>query len=60
MKNPHYIKFHRTSQEEELSFRFMMNHGNDIEKHTRTFENAYRQANSENNLDKKIAMIRYQ
>lgn len=51
------IKFHRTSQEEELSFRFMMNHGNDIEKHTRTFENAYRQANSENNLDKKIALL---
>lgn len=51
------IKFHRTYQEEELSSRFMMNHGDDIEKHTRTFENAYRQANSENNLDKKIVLL---
>lgn len=51
------IKFHRTSHEEELSFRFTMNHGDEIEKHTRTFENAYRQAYSENNLDKKIVLL---
>jgi hypothetical protein len=52
------ISFHRTEREEELSFQFMMNHGNEIQKHIDSFEDCYRLAFSEKNLDKKIELLR--
>lgn len=50
-------KFHRTEEEEELCMQFIMNYGNDIHKHTISFEDAYRQAYSEKDLDKKILLL---
>lgn len=50
-------KFHRTEREENLSTQFMMNHGNEIDKHTNSFESHYRLAFSEKDLDKKIELL---
>lgn len=53
-KNP---KFHRTEREEELSFQFMMNHGEQIEKRTASFEDCNRLAYKENDINKKIELL---
>ncbi|MCI9542051.1 MAG: DUF3021 domain-containing protein [Lachnospiraceae bacterium] len=45
------------TEQEELSFQFMMNHENDIQKHTISFEKAYHQAYSEKDLNKKIILL---
>lgn len=50
-------KFHRTTQEEELSFRFEMNHGEQIEKRTASFEDCNRLAYKENDINKKIELL---
>ena len=54
-KNP---KFHRTEREEELSFRFEMNHGYDINMYVNSFEKYYELACAENNLNKKIELLK--
>lgn len=51
------IKFHRTAKEEDLSFNFEMNHGHEIGKHIRTFEDCYRKAFSEKDINKKIVLL---
>lgn len=51
------IKFHRTEREEELSFQFFYNHGDEINKHTDSFEECYRLACEEDDLDKKIELL---
>ncbi len=50
-------KFNRTEREEDLCVQFMMNHDNEIEKHTHSFEDHYRLAHTECNLDKKIELL---
>ena len=56
-KQSNNIKFARTEREEELSFQFMMNHGDEIEKHVNSFEECYRLAYKEDDLDKKIELL---
>ena len=51
------IKFHRTEREEELSFQFEMNHGEEIQKRIDSFEECYRLACAEDNLNKKIELL---
>ena len=53
-KNP---KFHRTFKEEELSFQFETNHWEEIQKHTDIFEEGYRLACAEKDLNKKIELL---
>ncbi len=48
----------RTERENELSFQFMMNHGIEIQKHTNNFENCCRLAYKENDLSKKIELLK--
>lgn len=51
------IKFQRTEKEEELSFQFEMNHGDDITKRIDSFEECYRLACEEDDLNKKIELL---
>lgn len=51
------IKFHRTDKEEELSFRFEMNHSDEIDKHIDSFENCYSLACATKDLNKKIELL---
>lgn len=51
------LKFHRTKKEEELSFQFEMNHGDEIDKRVNSFEECYRLACAEKNLNKKIELL---
>lgn len=53
-KNP---KFHRTEREEELFVQFMMNHGDEIDKHVSSFEECDRLAFAEKDLNKKIELL---
>lgn len=50
-------KHQRTDREEELCVQFMMNHEDEIQKHTASFEEAYRIAYSEKNLNTKIELL---
>ena len=50
-------KFYRIEREKDLCTQFMMNHGNEIQKHTDSFENHYRLAYAENDLNKKIELL---
>lgn len=50
-------KFHRTMQEKELCFQFMMNHGREIHKHTFSFQEARRMAHDEKDLNIKIELL---
>lgn len=51
------IKFDRTERDENLCVQFMTNHGNEIQKHTDSFENMCRLAYSEKDLNKKIELL---
>ena len=51
------IKFHRTEREEDLMVQFMMNHSDQISKHTDSFEELYRLAFDEDDLNKKIELL---
>lgn len=53
-KNP---RFHRTEREEELSFQFETNHWEEIQKRTDSFEECYRLACAEKDLNKKIELL---
>lgn len=48
----------RTSREEDLCVNFMMNHSFDIQHHVDKFEELYRKAYTEQNLDLKIEMLK--
>lgn len=48
----------RTMREEDLCTNFMMNHSSDIELHVDKFEELYRKAYSEQNLDLKIELLK--
>lgn len=54
--NPN-VKFHRTKREEDLCVQFMINHGNEIQKHTDSFEDLCRLAYAENDLNEKIKLL---
>jgi hypothetical protein len=56
-KNSTNPKFHRTGQEDDLCIRFMMNHEHEIQTHTDNFEDCYRSAFNEKDLDKKIILL---
>lgn len=49
--------FHRTEREEELSVQFMLNHGDEIDMHTDSFEELRRSAYNETDLDTKIELL---
>lgn len=51
------IKFTRTEHEENLCVQFMMNHGEEIEKHTKSFEDMNRLAYAEQDLNKQIELL---
>ncbi len=50
-------KVHRSEREENLSVQFMMNHSNEIQKHTDSFEECNRLAYAEKDLNKKIQLL---